>query len=69
MSVKPMTPREFQHIRKVLGVSRRELAELICVHDQSTIRRWEEGEREIGGPLTVLLRLLLKHHNLENGLD
>ncbi len=54
----PMTPAEFKRIRESAGLTQTELGERIRVSDRRTIRRWEKGEREISGPVSLLMELL-----------
>ncbi len=50
-----MTPTEFRAIRHALGLSAQAMARLIQVSDGRTVRRWEAGERDIPGPVRVLM--------------
>ena len=52
-----MTPAEFKAARHKLGFSVRRCAEELSVTPR-TIRRWEDGTRDIPGPAVVLIRLL-----------
>src|SRR5260370_38952960 len=49
------TPAELKAARHALGFSADGLARMVRVEDGRTVRRWEAGEREIPGPVTVLL--------------
>lgn len=53
-----MTADEFRAIRKGLDLSAEGLANLLQVHSGRTVRRWEAGEREVPGPVAVLLTAL-----------
>jgi len=53
-----MTPTEFRRIRQALGLSTQGLARLLQVSDGRTVRRWEAGDRDIPGPVRVLMLLL-----------
>lgn len=57
-----MTPAEFRHIRRaVLELSQEAMARLLGIsprHGDRTIRRWEDGSRDIPGPVVHLMRLL-----------
>ena len=53
-----MTPAEFRHIRNALGLSQKALAHLLQVQSDRTVRRWEAGDRDIPGPVRVLMILL-----------
>lgn len=52
-----MTPAQFIKIRKQAGLSLGQLSEIIRVHER-TIRRYEDGSREISGPVSVLMDLI-----------
>jgi DNA-binding transcriptional regulator YiaG len=52
-----MTAEEFKSIRKGLGLSLAQLGEKLRVKDQRTMRRWEDGEKEISGPVSILMEL------------
>ena len=53
-----MTPETFKAIRKRSGLSARALAELLRIADGRTIRRYEAGDREVSGPVSLLMELL-----------
>ena len=53
-----MTPAEFRRIRRALGLSAQGLARLLQVSDGRTVRRWEAGDRDIPGPVRVLMLIL-----------
>ncbi len=53
-----MTPAEFKAIRRGLGLSAQAMARAVGVSDGRTIRRWEAGDRDIPGPVRVLMLLL-----------
>lgn len=55
-----MTPKQLKSVRQKFGLSQAELALLIGVASDRTVRRWEEGERDIPGPVIVLMQLLLR---------
>lgn len=54
-----MTPDELRVARQALGLSAQGFARLVGIESGRTVRRWEAGERDIPGPLVVLLRVLL----------
>lgn len=54
-----MTSEELKTARRAFGLSQSEFAQLFKVKADRTVRRWEEGEQEIPGPIIVLLELLL----------
>jgi len=49
------TPEGFKTARKKLGLSQNALARLFRVSSGRTIRKWENGERDIPGPAQVLM--------------
>jgi len=48
-------PEELQAARRVLELSAEALARMVRVESGRTVRRWEAGEREIPGPVTVVM--------------
>lgn len=53
-----MTPERMKKIRRDLGMSQVEFAKLLRIADGRSIRRWEHGERQLGGPVTMLLEMI-----------
>lgn len=53
-----MTPRQFKAIRTKAGLSLNELAGLLRISDGRTVRRWEDGERKVSGPVSLLMEML-----------
>ena len=53
-----MTPAELKAARHSLGLSAEGFARLVRVDSGRTVRRWEAGERDIPGPVTVIVELL-----------
>lgn len=53
-----MTPTTFKAIRERAGLTQSGLAALLRISDKRTIRRYETGEREISGPVSLLMELL-----------
>jgi transcriptional regulator with XRE-family HTH domain len=49
------TPEALREARATLGLSADALARIVRVEDGRTVRRWEAGEREIPGPVIVIL--------------
>ncbi|WP_024508414.1 helix-turn-helix transcriptional regulator [Bradyrhizobium sp. ARR65] len=49
------TPEALKDARAALGLSADALARTVRVEDGRTVRRWEAGEREIPGPVIVIL--------------
>lgn len=57
--VTDVTPECFYEWRIQLHLTQAQLAALLQVSGHRTIRRWEAGEREIPGPVKVLMRWLV----------
>lgn len=55
-----MTPAELKSARHALGLSAEGFARVVGVESGRTVRRWEAGERDIPGPVKVLIRIALK---------
>lgn len=53
-----MTPATFKAIRQRAGLTQSGLAGILRINDLRTIRKWEKGEREISGPVSLLMELL-----------
>lgn len=49
------TPEALRNARATLGLSADTLARIVRVEDGRTVRRWEAGEREIPGPVIVIM--------------
>lgn len=54
-----MTPADLKSARHALGLSAEGFARLVNVESGRTVRRWESGERDIPGPVTVIVRALM----------
>jgi transcriptional regulator with XRE-family HTH domain len=55
------TATDFRAAREVLGLSADALARMLNVDDGRTIRRWEAGERELPGPVIVMMETALSY--------
>lgn len=53
-----MTPATFKAIRERAGLTQGQLASHLRLSDSRTIRRYEDGSREISGPVSILMELL-----------
>jgi len=53
-----LQPIEFKRIRRELGLSQSQLADLLGVSAGRTIRKWEAGENDIAAPAALLVTLL-----------
>ena len=53
---------EFREARRQLGFSQKQLATLLKVASDRTIRRWEAGEKDIPGPAVVLMNWLVTNN-------
>jgi len=56
-----MNKTEFREARRKLGFSQKQLATLLKVASDRTVRRWEAGEKDIPGPVVVLMNWLLSN--------
>lgn len=54
-----VTPADLKAARHALGLSAEGMARLVRVQSGRTVRRWEAGERDIPGPVQVLIEVLL----------
>jgi DNA-binding transcriptional regulator YiaG len=54
-----MTPAELKSARHAIGLSAEGFARLVKVESGRTVRRWEAGERDIPGPVIVLVEAIL----------
>ena len=57
--VTELTPSLLRDWRKKMGLSQEKLANVLQVQSGRTVRRWELGEREIPGPVKVLMKWLI----------
>lgn len=53
-----MNPTELKAVRKRHDLTQRQLATILRIEDERTVRRWEAGDRAISGPATILLELM-----------
>lgn len=53
-----MTPTELKSARHALGLSAEGFARLVRVESGRTVRRWEAGDRDIPGPVTLIVEAL-----------
>lgn len=53
-----MNPTTFKAIRERAGLTQSGLAARLRISDLRTIRKWEKGEREVSGPVSILMELL-----------
>lgn len=53
-----MDPKQIKAIRREAGLTQGGLGVLLRILDKRTIRRWEKGEVEVSGPVSLLLELL-----------
>ena len=54
-----VTPLQLKSARHTLGLSAEGFARLVRVESGRTVRRWEAGERDIPGPVIVIVEALL----------
>lgn len=55
------TPADLKAARHALGLTADGLARVVRVEGGRTVRRWEAGDREIPGPVTVLLEVAMNY--------
>jgi transcriptional regulator with XRE-family HTH domain len=53
-----VTATEFAAIRKRAGLTQAALARRLRLDDLRTIRRYEKGDRDISGPVSLLMEML-----------
>lgn len=53
-----MTPSELKSIRERAGLTQDQLARLLRLSDSRSIRRYEDGSRQISGPVSIILEML-----------
>lgn len=53
-----MTAQEFKSIRIAAGLSLNELAAKLRINGDRLLRRWEDGEQPVSGPVSILMELL-----------
>ena len=64
-----MSPDEFKQVRRRLRLTQIDFAELVGVRSDRTVRRWEEGTKEIPGPVELLVELMLEVPEVLDYLD
>ena len=68
-----MTATELKAARHALGLSAEGFAKLVRVESGRTVRRWEAGDRDIPGPVVVIVDALLASRSVRRhfgvGLD
>jgi len=53
-----MSPEEFKSIRIAAGLSLNELAAKLRINGDRLLRRWEDGEQPVSGPVSILMEML-----------
>jgi DNA-binding transcriptional regulator YiaG len=64
-----MTPEEFKKARMDLGMSQNDMADFLGVASDRTVRRWEEGEKDIPGPVLLVMELIFNVPEVANYLE
>jgi DNA-binding transcriptional regulator YiaG len=59
-----MTPAELKTARHALGLSAEGFAKLVRVESGRTVRRWEAGDRDIPGPVIVIVEALMSSRSV-----
>lgn len=52
-----MSPEQFRRVRRKMGLSQNDVTDLFGLGSSRTVRRWEDGERDIPGPVILLMEL------------
>jgi transcriptional regulator with XRE-family HTH domain len=58
-----MTPVQFKDARKALGLTQKECAKALGLKTSRAIRQYEAGERQVSGPVAMLVAMLLEQAN------
>ena len=58
-----MTPTQFKDARKALGLSQNAMAKALGLKTSRAIRQYQTGERQVSGPVAVLVAMLLEQAN------
>jgi transcriptional regulator with XRE-family HTH domain len=61
-----MTPTQFKDARKALGLTQKECAKALGLKTSRAIRQYQTGERQVSGPVAVLVAMLLEQANGKN---
>jgi len=64
-----MTPKQFKRARRMLGLSQPELADLLDIASDRTLRRWEAGQMDIPGPVLLVMELIMELPEVREYLD
>lgn len=67
ITINELTSNDIKTIRGMIGMSQRELAELLNV-SKPTVERWESGKTKISGPAVPLLTLFKQNPGIINNL-
>ena len=59
-----MTPEELKSARHALGLSAEGFASFVGVQGGRTVRKWEAGDRDIPGPVQVLVRAAVESEDV-----
>ncbi len=63
------SPAELKEARQALRLSADGLASMVRMGDGRTVRRWEAGENEIPGPVTVILETAIEYLRQQEEID
>jgi DNA-binding transcriptional regulator YiaG len=61
-----MTPGELRAARHDMSLSADRFAKLVQVESGRTVRRWEAAERDIPGPVQVLVRAIMSSRSVRH---
>ena len=53
-----MTPQQFRKIREAQGLSVDQMAARLRLSHGRSVRRYEDGSREISGPISLLMEMI-----------
>jgi DNA-binding transcriptional regulator YiaG len=59
-----MTPEELKSARHALGLSAEGFARWVNVASGRTVRKWEAGDRDIPGPVSVLVKATMENRSV-----
>ena len=54
-----MSPSKFKETRRSLGLSQSEMAFALGISSDRAIRYYESGDREVSGPISILMNVFL----------
>ena len=64
-----MTPTAFKAIRERAGLTQARLAGMLRISDSRSIRRYENGDRAISGPVSLLMEQIEDANAMQRAFD